>query len=57
MLDELDVPTAPERTDADEAREETVFDVLNGAGLIGRLKGGPTDLATNPAHMEGFGDE
>jgi hypothetical protein len=24
--------------------------------LCGSLKGGPTDLATNPAHMKGFGE-
>ena len=40
------------------APEETVFDVLKRAGLIGCLKGmpdTPTDLSTNPKHMEGFG--
>jgi hypothetical protein len=38
--------------------EESAFDVLNRAGLIGCLKGAPdspTDLSTNPEHMEGFG--
>jgi hypothetical protein len=38
--------------------EETVFDVLDRAGLIGCLKGmpgTPTDLSTNRKHMEGFG--
>jgi hypothetical protein len=38
--------------------EETAFDVMDRAGLIGCLKGvpgTPTDLSTNPAHMEGFG--
>jgi hypothetical protein len=37
---------------------ETVFDVMDRAGLIGCLKGtpnSPTDLSTNPKHMEGFG--
>lgn len=24
-------------------------------GLIGRLQGGPSDLSSNPIHMEGFG--
>jgi hypothetical protein len=24
--------------------------------LCGSIKGGPTDLATNPAHMQGFGE-
>jgi hypothetical protein len=38
--------------------EETAFDRLERAGLIGCLKGmpgTPTDLSTNPKHMEGFG--
>jgi hypothetical protein len=38
--------------------EETAFDVASRAGLIGCLKGAPrspTDLSTNPKHMEGFG--
>jgi len=37
---------------------ESVFDVMNRAGLIGCVKGmpnTPTDLSTNPKHMEGFG--
>jgi hypothetical protein len=39
---------------------ETVFDVLHRAGLIGCISGSsgsPTDLSTNPIHMEGFGGE
>lgn len=38
--------------------DETAFDVIRRAGLIGRVDGptdGPTDLATNPIHREGFG--
>ena len=38
--------------------EETAFDRLERAGLIGCLKGmpgTPTDLSTNPKYMEGFG--
>ena len=40
------------------AAEETAFDVASRAGLIGCIKGeprSPTDLSTNPRHMEGFG--
>jgi hypothetical protein len=36
------------------------YDVLLEAGLIGALAGSegtPTDLSTNPEHMEGFGRE
>lgn len=42
---------------ASKEAEETAFDVLNRAGLIGCLEGAPrspTDLSTNPVHMEGF---
>ena len=38
--------------------EETAYDVARRADLIGCLKGAPrspTDLSTNPKHMEGFG--
>ncbi len=38
--------------------EDTAFDVASRAGLIGCVKGAPrspTDLSTNPRHMEGFG--
>jgi hypothetical protein len=37
--------------------EGTAFDLADRAGLIGCIKGAPgspTDLATNPKHMEGF---
>jgi Arc/MetJ-type ribon-helix-helix transcriptional regulator len=47
---------AAERAPADS--EETAFDVASRAGLIGCVKGArgsPTDLSTNPRHMEGFG--
>ena len=40
--------------------EESAFDVASRAGLIGCIKGAPrtpTDLSTNPKHMEGFGRE
>lgn len=35
---------------------ETLFDRLTQHGLLGCLDGGPEDLSTNPAHMEGFGE-
>ncbi len=56
---ELDGKLAsPTRTSQATAAEETAFDRLERAGLIGCLKGAPgtpTDLSTNPKHMEGFG--
>jgi len=32
----------------------SLFDALNERGIIGAFDG-PTDLSTNPKHMEGFG--
>ncbi len=34
---------------------QSLLDRLNRKGLVGCLQDGPTDLSTNPAHMEGFG--
>jgi len=59
VLDELETPGLGGRPHA-ETTGVSVFDVLARAGLTGCLKatpGGPTDLATNPSHMEGFGGE
>jgi hypothetical protein len=59
VLDDLAAPSPPNGIPP-EAAETTVFDVMSKAGLIGCLKSdpdSPTDLATNPAHMEGFGGE
>jgi len=59
VLDELEAPEGGGETRA-ETTGMTAFNALARAGLIGCLKaalGGPTDLATNPSHMEGFGGE
>lgn len=40
--------------------DETAFDLLQRAGVIGCIPGepgSPTDLSTNPIHREGFGRE
>jgi metal-responsive CopG/Arc/MetJ family transcriptional regulator len=34
---------------------ESCYDVAKRLGIIGSAKGLPTDLSTNPEHMEGFG--
>jgi predicted DNA-binding protein len=42
----------------EEISEEVVSDILSRAGLIGCVKSKsrtPTDLSTNPKHMQGFG--
>jgi hypothetical protein len=46
------------RSPFETTAEASLFDVLDRLGLIGCLDGSPdspTDLSTNPAHMEGFG--
>ena len=45
-------------TPAPEDAEESAYDLAHRAGVIGCIKGEPgtpTDLSTNPKHMEGFG--
>jgi len=39
------------------SKQVTAFDVAKAAGLIGCVKGGPTDRSTNPKYMEEFGRE
>jgi hypothetical protein len=34
---------------------ESCYDLAKRVGIIGSAKGLPTDLSTNPKHMEGFG--
>jgi hypothetical protein len=48
----------PAKAVATPDSERTAYDVASCAGLIGCIKGAPrspTDLSTNPKHMEGFG--
>jgi hypothetical protein len=56
---ELDHELALNGGDA-KSSGESAFDVLDRAGLIGCIKGAPrspSDLSTNPRHMERFGLE
>jgi hypothetical protein len=36
---------------------ESCYDIAKRLGIIGVFKDAPSDLSTNPAHMEGFGGE
>jgi hypothetical protein len=45
-----------EYLDAHAREGETIADQLRRTGLLGRFKTGVPDLATNPKHMEGFGE-
>ncbi|MGC1273609.1 MAG: hypothetical protein WBC44_07890 [Planctomycetaceae bacterium] len=36
---------------------ENFYEAAKRLGLIGCVKGGPSDLSTNPEHMEGFGSD
>ncbi len=40
-----------------EAEEEKLSVVERFGDLVGSVKGGPTDLSTNPKWMEGFGED
>lgn len=53
LLEEL-AKNAP-TTNGAAGSERSLFDVLQDRGLIGFMHEGPTDLSTNPRHMEGFG--
>jgi hypothetical protein len=44
------------KSDAPQGHEEESFyDAAKRLGLIGCVPGGPADLSTNPAYMEGLG--
>lgn len=34
----------------------TLFEVLNEVGLVGSVKNAPSDLSSNPQHLQGFGE-
>lgn len=40
----------------EQAPRESCLDIAMRTGLIGCVKGLPTDLSTNPKYMEGFGE-
>jgi metal-responsive CopG/Arc/MetJ family transcriptional regulator len=35
--------------------QESCYDIAKRLGIIGIMKDGPSDLSTNPKHLEGFG--
>ena len=41
---------------AEDSPEESCYDLAVKAGIVGMVNGGPSDLSTNPKHMEGFGE-
>jgi hypothetical protein len=53
LIEDL-VKSAPS-ANGTHAGGRSLFDALNDRGLIGFMQDGPTDLSTNPQHMEGFG--
>ena len=59
-VDEM-IHTALQLLEAQEqknrASSDTCYELLEQAGVIGMVKGGATDLSTNPRHMEGFGED
>ena len=47
---------APAKT-TNGQQPESVYDALKRSNLLGCLKGGPADLSSNSAYMEGFGED
>ena len=37
------------------AADESAYEAFKRAGIIGCVKGGPSDLSTNPKYLEGLG--
>ncbi|HEY2881313.1 MAG TPA: ribbon-helix-helix domain-containing protein [Pirellulales bacterium] len=35
--------------------KESCLDLAKRLGIVGMIKSGPSDMSTNPKHMEGFG--
>lgn len=52
FLAEAHLPMSPKA--AEVVTDNSLYDVLSERGMLGCFEG-PTDLATNPKHMEGFG--
>jgi hypothetical protein len=48
-------PAGASKTNGESLRDRTLYDVLSERGILGCFDG-PTDLSTNPKHMEGFGE-
>ncbi len=44
-------------TETTEGAEESFLDAAHRIGAVGCVKGGPSDLSTNPKYMEGFGED
>ena len=53
LVRELSKPEPPRA----QGPPRTLYDALNARGLIGFMTDGPSDLSTNPIHMEGFGKD
>jgi len=45
----------PEENANGNAQRRTLYDAFAEDGSIGMVKGGPTDVSTNPKYLEGFG--
>lgn len=56
LLDAAPLTSRPQsEANGSAAIEKTLFEVLSERGILGCFDG-PTDLSTNPKHMEGFGE-
>jgi hypothetical protein len=46
---------AAAKSNGERTPEKSLYDILSERGILGCFDG-PTDLSTNPKHMEGFGE-
>ena len=44
-----------EHVQSEPKHGDTLYDIAKSTGAIGLLKGGPTDVSTNPKYLKGFG--
>lgn len=51
----LEAYLAKQRSVKKRGDGKTLYDAMREAGAIGMIKDGPADLASNKAHLEGFG--
>jgi hypothetical protein len=65
LLNQIDDLTADQRQQLlaklrpeseNTAPTQSLYDALKMRGMIGSITDGPGDLGTNPAHLEGFGE-
>jgi hypothetical protein len=56
LVRELSLAAPPgQASETSHGAVQTMYEAFKARGLVGFMTDGPSDLSTNPAHMEGFG--